>query len=141
MIGNRVANNVGGILVSDGGLNPTSVGPAAHNVIEFNTSTENLFDCGITLPSPRPAGRGYERTATTQARRRVRQPGRAQRVDGQRLFSAVVPITDTVVVGNLIANNTFGIWQTSNVQATGLTRNAFVNNQANVGVFPPPPPS
>ena len=54
VIGNRVANNVGGILVSDGGLNPTSVGPAAHNVIEFNTSTDNLFDCGITLPSHEP---------------------------------------------------------------------------------------
>lgn len=46
------------------------------------------------------------------------------------LFSAVVPVTDTLVVGNVIANNTYRIWQT--VQATGLKRNAFFNNGTNV---------
>ncbi len=43
------------------------------------------------------------------------------------LFSAVVPVTDTRVVGNVIANNTFGIWKTANVRATGLRSNAFFN--------------
>lgn len=210
VIRNRVANNVGGILVSDGGLNPTSVGPAAHNVIEFNTSTDNKFDCGITLPSHDPRA-----VATTGPNAGQPQPTLAgvydnvvahnvstdnggaglldatpypgtgaydnrfignfvagngeggfqlhshaplQDVNGNRvianyfgmnntagdpdsgdmeptgiiLFSAVVPITDTLVAGNVIANNTYGIWQTANVQATGLRSNAFVNDGADV---------
>jgi hypothetical protein len=57
--GNTVSNNVGGILISDGGLptqhgGPTSVGPAAHNTIAFNVVTNNSFDCGITLPGHDP---------------------------------------------------------------------------------------
>ncbi len=52
--GNQVVNNVEAILLSDGGLNPTSIGPAAHNVIAFNTSSDNAFDCGITLPGHDP---------------------------------------------------------------------------------------
>jgi Right handed beta helix region len=53
VIGNRVSHNVGGILVSDGGFG-ISVGPAAHNLIAFNRSTHNAFDCGITLPGHDP---------------------------------------------------------------------------------------
>ena len=49
VIGNRVSHNVGGILLSDGGFF-VNVGPAAHNLIAFNRSTDNRFDCGITLP-------------------------------------------------------------------------------------------
>jgi hypothetical protein len=53
VIGNRVSRNVGGILVSDGGFG-ISVGPAAHNLIAFNRSTRNAFDCGVTLPGHDP---------------------------------------------------------------------------------------
>jgi len=53
VIGNNVSHNVGGILVSDGGFG-ISVGPAAHNLIAFNHSSDNLFDCGITLPGHDP---------------------------------------------------------------------------------------
>jgi hypothetical protein len=49
VIGNRVSDNVGGILLSDGGFG-IPVGPAAHNLIASNRSTDNKFDCGITLP-------------------------------------------------------------------------------------------
>jgi Right handed beta helix region len=59
VIGNRVSHNVGGILVSDGGFG-IPVGPAAHNLIAFNRSTDNLFDCGITLP-----GHSFLAVATT----------------------------------------------------------------------------
>jgi hypothetical protein len=51
--GNHVSRNVGGILVSDGGFG-ISVGPAAHNLIAYNHSTDNAFDCGITLPGHDP---------------------------------------------------------------------------------------
>jgi len=53
VIGNKVSRNVGGILVSDGGFG-ISVGPAAHNLIAFNRSTRNAFDCGVTLPGHDP---------------------------------------------------------------------------------------
>jgi Right handed beta helix region len=53
VIGNHVAHNVGGILLSDSGFG-FSVGPAAHNLIAYNRSTDNLFDCGITLPGHDP---------------------------------------------------------------------------------------
>jgi len=51
--GNDVSHNVGGILLSDGGFG-ISVGPAAHNLIAYNRSTDNVFDCGITLPGHDP---------------------------------------------------------------------------------------
>jgi Right handed beta helix region len=53
VIGNNVSHNVGGILVSDGGFG-ISVGPAAHNLIAYNRSSDNAFDCGITLPGHDP---------------------------------------------------------------------------------------
>jgi hypothetical protein len=53
VIGNHVSQNVGGILLSDGGFG-ISVGPAAHNLIAFNRSTDNKFDCGVTLPGHDP---------------------------------------------------------------------------------------
>ena len=53
VVGNHVSHNVGGILLSDGGFG-ISVGPAAHNLIAFNKSTDNVFDCGITLPGHDP---------------------------------------------------------------------------------------
>ena len=53
VVGNIVSHNVGGILVSDGGFG-ISVGPAAHNLIAFNRSTDNAFDCGVTLPGHDP---------------------------------------------------------------------------------------
>src|SRR5262249_31638543 len=53
VIGNDVFHDVGGILVSDGGFG-ISVGPAAHNLIAYNHSLDNAFDCGITLPGHDP---------------------------------------------------------------------------------------
>lgn len=43
------------------------------------------------------------------------------------LFSAAVPITNTLILGNVINGDTDGIWQTSNVTATGLRLNVFAN--------------
>jgi len=48
VIGNRVVNNVGGILVSD------DLGPTHDNRIEYNTASDNKLDCGITLPGHAP---------------------------------------------------------------------------------------
>jgi hypothetical protein len=215
VVGNKVANNVGGILLSDGGLptatgGPTSVGPAAHNVIAFNVSTDNAFDCGITLPShdpravatagqPQPAlagvydnlvmGNVAERNGgaglldatpypgtgaydNTFAHNFVADNGEGgfqlhshapqQDVNGNRvsgnyfgtnntdgdadsgdlsttaiiLFSAAVPVIDTRVVDNLIADNTYGIWRTANVDKAGLNQNRFLNVGTNLFTQP-----
>jgi parallel beta-helix repeat protein len=217
VIGNRVAGNVGGILLSDGGLptatgGPTSVGPAAHNLIAFNTSTGNAFDCGITLPShdpravvatgadagtpqpslagvydnlvlhnvsknnggaglldatPYPGTGAYDNTfvrnivfGNGEGGFQLHSHAPGQDVNGNKvlfnyfgtnntagdtdsgdlqttgiiLFSAVppVPVTNTLVLGNVIAHNTYGIWRTANVQDNGLNRNRFFGNVTNV---------
>jgi hypothetical protein len=215
VIGNKVTDNVGGILLSDGGLptatgGPTSVGPAAHNLIAFNTSTDNAFDCGVTLPShdpravdatgqPQPALAGvYDNLVVGNVSKRnggaglldaAPYPGTGaydntftrnvvagngeggfqlhshapqQDLNGNRvignvfgtnntagdtdsgdlsttaiiLFSAAVPLTDTRVTGNVIANNTDGIWMTSNVDASGIRHNLFVNDGTDVFTAP-----
>jgi hypothetical protein len=41
--GNHVANNVGGILLTD------EFGPTSHNIVRHNQALENTHDCGITL--------------------------------------------------------------------------------------------
>src|SRR3954471_3484698 len=201
---NRVADNVGGILVSDGGLptatgGPTSVGPAARDLIAFNTSAGNAFDCGITLPShdpravgadgqpqpelagvhdnlvvhnvskdnggaglreatPYPGTGAYDNTfignyvtGNGEGGFQLHSHAPQQDVNGNRvianyfgtnntagdadsgdmattaiiLFSAVVPVTDTLVAGNVIAHNTYGVWKTANVQVNGLQSNRF----------------
>jgi nitrous oxidase accessory protein NosD len=45
---NWVSGNSGGILLSD------DIGPTHDNVVEGNTVTKNLSDCGITLPGHNP---------------------------------------------------------------------------------------
>ncbi len=46
---NNVANNVGGILLTD------EFGPTSHNIIRLNRTTGNSHDCGITLAGHSPA--------------------------------------------------------------------------------------
>jgi nitrous oxidase accessory protein NosD len=210
VVHNRVAHNVGGILVSDGGLptatgGPTSVGPAAHDVIAFNTSSDNAFDCGVTLPShdaravattgphagqaqpalagvydnlvlhnvsvrnggaglldatPYPGTGAYDNTfagnyvaGNGEGGFQMHSHAPLQDDNGNRivanffgrnntagdpdsgdmattgiiLFSAVSPVTDTLVTGNVVAHDTYGVWKTANVQALGLRHNAFID--------------
>jgi len=49
ILGNEVAHNAGGILVSD------ETGPTDHNLISENYVHDNVDDCGITLASHGPA--------------------------------------------------------------------------------------
>lgn len=206
VIGNRVSHNVGGILVSDGGLAPTSVGPAAHDLIAYNASTDNAFDCGITLPghdpravsaqgvpqpslagvydnlvehnvsernggaglldaTPFPGTGAYDNTflfnrvaGNGEGGFQLHSHAPQQDVNGNRvignrfatnnlagdpdsgdqattgiiLFSAVVPVTNTLVIGNVINGDTDGIWKTPNVTATGLKHNVFVDDTTDV---------
>jgi hypothetical protein len=116
VVDNRVSHNVGGILLSDGGLptatgGPTSVGPAAHNLIAFNTTTDNVFDCGITLPSHGPRA-----VATTGPNAGQPQPWLAG-------------VYDNLVVHNVSKRNGgAGLLDATPYPGTGAYDNTFVQN-------------
>jgi hypothetical protein len=112
--GNTVNHNVGGILVSDGGLAPTSVGPAAHNLISRNQSTDNAFDCGITLPGHDPRA-----VATTGKNAGKPQPNLAG-------------VYDNTVVNNVSSRNgAAGLLDATPYPGTGSYDNVFAGNTAN----------
>jgi hypothetical protein len=111
--GNIVSHNVGGILISDGGFG-ISVGPAAHNLIARNQSTDNLFDCGITLPGHDPRA-----VATTGKNAGKPQPNLAG-------------VYDNTVVGNVSSGNgAAGLLDATPSPGTGSYNNVFAGNTAN----------
>jgi len=118
VIGNNVSDNVGGILVSDGGLptatgGPTSVGPAAHNLIAYNLSSDNKFDCGITLPGHDPRG-----VATSGPNAGLPQPELAGVYDNQVVHNVS---TDNGAAGLLDATPYPGTGSYDNVFAGNIT--------------------
>ena len=75
--GNYIANNSGGILLSD------DVGPTHNNVISGNTVTGNASDCGITVPGHNP---------NALNKKGVPQP-------------SVAGVYKNVIVSNVVTNN------------------------------------
>ena len=112
VVGNNVSHNVGGILVSDGGFG-ISVGPAAHNLIAYNRSTDNAFDCGVTLPGHDPRA-----VATSGPNTGKPQPKLAG-VYGNR-------IVHNVSTGNGAA----GLLDATPYPGTGSYNNLFADNVA-----------
>ena len=111
VIGNNVSHNVGGILVSDGGFG-ISVGPAAHNLIAFNHSSDNLFDCGITLPGHDP------RAVATSGPNGRPQPNLAG-------------VYDNEVIGNISAGNgAAGLLDAAPYPGAASYDNLFAGNSA-----------
>jgi hypothetical protein len=111
--GNTVSHNVGGILLSDGGFG-ISVGPAAHNLISRNQSTDNAFDCGITLPGHDPRA-----VATTGPNVGKPQPDLAG-------------VYDNTVVSNISSGNgAAGLLDATPYPGTGSYDNVFADNTAN----------
>jgi hypothetical protein len=112
VIGNRVSHNVGGILVSDSGFG-FSVGPAAHNLIAYNRSTDNLFDCGITLPGHDPRA-----VATTGPNAGQPQPNLAG-------------VYDNVIVHNVSnGNGAAGLLDAAPYPGAASYDNLFADNSA-----------
>jgi hypothetical protein len=112
VIGNTVSRNLGGILVSDGGFG-ISVGPAAHNLIAFNHSLGNAFDCGITLPGHDPRA-----VATTGPNVGTPQPNLAG-------------VYDNVVVHNVSSRNgAAGLLDATPYPGAGSYNNVFAGNKA-----------
>ena len=112
VIGNNVSRNVGGILVSDGGFG-ISVGPAAHNLIAFNHSTDNAFDCGVTLPGHDPSA-----VATTGLNAGEPQPNLAG-------------VYDNLVLRNVSTRNgAAGLLDATPYPGAGSYDNVFAGNTA-----------
>ena len=53
------------------------------------------------------------------------------------VFSAVVHVTGTVIQGNTISNNYYGIW-VANADTSAIKNNTFTNVTVPVFVVPPP---
>ena len=112
VVGNNVSHNVGGILVSDGGFG-ISVGPAAHNLIAGNHSSDNAFDCGITLPGHDPRA-----VATTGPNVGQPQPNLAG-------------VYDNRVIGNVsTGNGAAGLLDATPYPGAGSYDNLFAGNKA-----------
>ncbi len=112
VVGNHVSHNVGGILMSDGGFG-ISVGPAAHNLIAFNRSTDNVFDCGITLPGHDPRA-----VATSGPNAGHPQP-------------SLAGVYDNRVVHNVsTGNGGAGLLDATPYPGTGSYDNLFADNSA-----------
>ncbi len=108
--GNRVSHNVGGILVSDGGFG-IPVGPAAHNLIAYNQSSDNAYDCGITLP-------GHDPFAVATSGPSAGQPQ-----------PKVAGVYDNRVVGNVsTGNGAAGLLDATPYPGTGSYDNLFAAN-------------
>lgn len=122
VVGNDVSNNVGGVLVSDGGLPPsftgptteaTPVGPAAHNVIAYNVAMNNLYDCGFTLPGHDPYA-----VATTGPSAGMPQP-------------KVAGVYDNLVKDNVsVGNGGAGFLDATPYPGTGSYDNVFARDFA-----------
>jgi hypothetical protein len=116
--GNDINHNVGGILVSDGGLGGPSglgipVGPAAHNLIAGNISMDNTFDCGITLPGHDPLA-----VATTGADAGQPQPD-------------IAGVYDNTIIGNVsTGNGGAGLLDAAPTPGTASYDNVFADNTA-----------
>jgi hypothetical protein len=112
VIGNNVSHNVGGILVTDGGLG-ISVGPAAHNLIAYNRSLDNIYDCGITLP-------GHDPRAVAMSGPNAGQPQ-----------PNLAGVYDNQVVHNVsMGNGGAGLLDAAPYPGTGSYDNLFADNSA-----------
>ena len=110
--GNNVSHNVGGILLSDGGFG-ISVGPAAHNLIAYNHSSDNAFDCGITLP-------GHDPRAVAMSGPNAGQPQ-----------PKLAGVYDNQVVHNVSTRNgAAGLLDAAPYPGTGSYHNLFADNSA-----------
>ena len=136
--GNFIANNSGGILLSD------DVGPTHNNLIADNTVTGNTADCGITVPGHNPMalnamGKPQPQVAGVYKnviRHNVVTGNGVQGEGAGVLFANAGPGTasyDNLVQGNYIAGNglsgvTMHAHTIANGQFEDLNGNVIVSN-------------
>jgi parallel beta-helix repeat protein len=129
--GNTVSGNSGGILLSD------DTGATYGILVEFNDVTRNVYDCGITLASHRPAAAGggvYDNTIL--GNRSVGNGVKGQ--GGGVLLATEVPgpapgtggaVYDNLVKGNFLAGNGLGgVTLHSHAPGENLNGNTVIGN-------------
>lgn len=127
-----------------------------NNVVQGNTVSQN-GQAGITIHSHAPAqdvnGNQILNNVVSQNTVGETNPGAGVFTSGSAsagdvdagdpatsgivIFSAVNHVTGTIIQGNAISNNYYGIW-TQNVDTTGISGNTFAN--VNVPIYAVPPP-
>ncbi len=125
---NTVQNNSGGILMSD------DTGPTHHNLVSFNTVSDNVLACGITMashaPSTAPTGNGVFQN-TIYANRSQRNGTNNSSGAGIGLFVGVPggATYDNTVVDNLATENGLpGVAMHAHAPGESLNSNMIVGN-------------
>jgi hypothetical protein len=127
---NLVENNAGGFLVSD------ETGPTHDNVITGNVVRNNVFDCGITIPTHPSAPQFQPRApfgiyGNTVSNNVVSGNGVKGEGAGVGLFGFIPGgrVSDTVVMGNVITNNGLpGIAVHAHSPGLDFSNNRFIGN-------------
>jgi hypothetical protein len=152
--GNYIANNSGGILLSD------DVGPTHNNLIADNTVTGNTADCGITVPGHNPMAlnaKGKPQPQVAGVYKNVIKnnvvTGNGVKGEGAGvLFANAGPGTasyDNLVQGNYIAGNglsgvtmhahTIGTGQFEDLNGNVIVSNAIGKNNLDGDTLDGPP--
>ncbi len=132
--GNRIANNAGGILLTD------ESGPTAFNIVSDNTVVNNPYDCGITIAGhnpaaapggvPNPAAGGIYSNLVVHNR----ADGNGVLGQGAGILLAGGPpgtaVYDNQIVGNEASGNGLaGVTLHSHAPGQDLTGNMIVGNR------------
>jgi Right handed beta helix region len=129
--GNTITHNAGGILISD------ETGPTHNNMIDGNDITDNVLDCGITMPShPRAPGFGppvppfgvYGNVISNNVSSGNGTIGQGAGV-GIFAFLPGARVSDNLIAGNRITNNGIpGIAFHAHAPGINLNNNKIIGN-------------
>jgi len=143
VVGNKVADNSGGILLSD------DVGATYGNLVEFNTVFDNTLDCGITIAGHLPQVFGGGVHDNTIRANRVTDNGVAGQGAGVLLASGVpgnvpgIPGIGGAVYNNLVEDNYLagnglaGVTLHSHSPGENLNGNMIIGNRIGVNNLAP----
>jgi parallel beta-helix repeat protein len=127
---NLIENNAGGYLVSD------ETGPTHDNLITGNVVRNNVFDCGITIPTHPSAPQFQPRTpfgiyGNTVSNNVVSGNGIKGEGAGVGLFGFIPGgrVSDNIVIGNVITDNGLpGIAVHAHSPGLDFSNNRFIGN-------------
>jgi hypothetical protein len=123
IVNNTVQHNVDGVLVVD------DFGPTHDNVISANTVTDNVNECGITLPSHNPGAVSVMPLANGSFKITGRNPS-AGGVYNNLVEGNIVDRNGTAGFKANLAGSGAGVLLASGGPGTGVYDNTVINNRA-----------